>query len=186
MPASLLIIAVVVALLAIAIFLWTQLSRRRRAPSVKAPASIATLPQATAAPTPEDEGSFNPDATQMYMRPAKISATLNGNREGTLVSGARLVCLSGSQKGQSFALNEAGLIVGRNPSSDIVLSDSRVSGRHAWIGIVGGKALLRDLDSSNGTFLNTGTRAEGNTELCNNDTIFFGGHQGDQFRFVAE
>jgi pSer/pThr/pTyr-binding forkhead associated (FHA) protein len=185
MPASLLIIVVAISL-AIAIVLWMRQSRRRNDPGARPPAATTTLPQATTAPTPTNEASFNPDATQMYMRPAKISATLNGNREGTIVSGARLVCLSGSQKGQSFALNEAGLIVGRKPSSDIVLSDSRVSGRHAWVGIVGGKALLRDLDSSNGTFLNTGTRAEGNTELCNNDTIFFGGHQGDQFRFVAE
>jgi pSer/pThr/pTyr-binding forkhead associated (FHA) protein len=108
------------------------------------------------------------------------------NRAGATVDTATIVGLSGSQRGRSYQVVEAGLTIGRSPSCDVVLDDHRVSSRHAWVGIVDGKAVLRDLESTNGTFLNTATQTPiRQVELCGGDTIFFGGHQGDQFRFVA-
>ncbi len=70
---------------------------------------------------------------------------------------------------------------------DIVLADDRVSSRHAWIGFVDGRIVLRDLQSTNGAFLNAQTHASvSEVNLRSGDTIFFGGHQGDQFRFIAD
>lgn len=134
------------------------------------------------------QDAFDPAATQLYMRPPlSTPSAVQPKREGTAIAGARLVGLSGSQKGKSFAVTATGITVGRNATSDVLLTDSRVSGNHAWVGLVEGKAVLRDLKSTNGTFLNTNTKTTvTETELCSGDTIFFGGHQGDQFKFVAE
>jgi pSer/pThr/pTyr-binding forkhead associated (FHA) protein len=46
------------------------------------------------------------------------------------------------------------LTIGRAPESDIHLPDSSVSKRHALVYVEDGKAILEDLGSSNGTYLN--------------------------------
>ena len=55
------------------------------------------------------------------------------------------------------------LVLGRDPSNQVVLTDTLVSRRHACITLVDGLATIRDLDSQNGTRVNgetiTGTRA---------------------------
>ena len=100
---------------------------------------------------------------------------------------ARLVCVGGSQKDHSFAVTAAGITVGRDPKSDVVINDSRASYHHAWIGIIDHKAVLRDLGSTNGTFLNVAINSPvGEVVLKHGDTIFFGGHGRDQFRFVVD
>lgn len=185
-------IAFLIAVALIVVFvMWT---RSRKTPSHPQARTVTPPNPAELAPiltrTLQAQASFennDPDATQMYMRPSKTGSSAEAQkRAGTAVSGARLVGLAGSQKGHHYALTDAGVTVGRSPACEIVLSDARVSGQHAWIGLVNGKAVLRDLNSSNGTFLNTGAKVTGDTELCAGDTIFIGGHQGDQFRFVAE
>lgn len=132
--------------------------------------------------------AFDPTATQLYLRPPPATANADQQkRQGTVISGARLVGLSGSQKGTSVPLSAEGVTIGRATSCNVVLTDARVSGNHAWVGLVNGKAVLRDLKSTNGTFLNANTKTSvTEIELCSGDTIFFGGHQGDQFKFVAE
>jgi hypothetical protein len=137
---------------------------------------------------PQDD-DFDPNATQIYMRPPSGSAGPARPRKGESprIVSARLVGISGSVKGQSFPVAAAGISIGRHPECDVIVADPRVSSRHAWIGIVAGKAMLRDLKSTNGTFLNTQTRTSvSETELRSGDMISFGGHQGDQFRFVAD
>jgi hypothetical protein len=91
---------------------------------------------------------------------------------------ARLVCLSGSQKGKHFPISSIGLFVGRGPDCDIVIEDNRVSSHHAWIGVVKGRLELHDLHSTNGTYLNEHIDTSvTEVELRANDTIFFGGHK---------
>lgn len=47
------------------------------------------------------------------------------------------------------------ITIGRKPeSSDLVIEDPAVSGRHCELGISGGKFYLKDLGSSNGTYIN--------------------------------
>lgn len=130
---------------------------------------------------------FDSDATQVYLRPPVETAPRQRQGSAAPVAGAHLVSLSGSHKGATFPIAATGITIGRHPSSNIVLADPRVSSHHAWIGLVAGKAVLRDLKSTNGTFLNAQTHTSvSEVELRPGDTIFFGGHQGDQFRFVAD
>ena len=49
---------------------------------------------------------------------------------------------------------ESRVSIGRDPENDVHLSDSSVSRRHALIYMEDGKAILEDLGSSNGTYLN--------------------------------
>lgn len=149
-------------------------------------AAAASVP-VDAAPPP----AFDPNATRIHFRasPAAAASALPKRDEAILPAdgSARLVCVGGNQKGNSFPLTTAGVTVGRDPSSDIVIADPRASQRHAWVGIIDRKAVLRDLESTNGTFLNAQMDALVREVVLNpGDTIFFGGHGGDQFRFVAE
>jgi membrane fusion protein (multidrug efflux system) len=45
-------------------------------------------------------------------------------------------------------------VIGRSPGADVVVEDSRCSGRHALISRKGGRCVVRDLNSANGTFVN--------------------------------
>jgi len=69
---------------------------------------------------------------------------------------AKLVVLDGPNQGQERML-DAELTVGAEPSCDLVLDDAAVSRRHAVFSAQGGRILVRDLGSRNGTFLG-GTR----------------------------
>jgi hypothetical protein len=191
-------VALLAVILVAALALWSR-SRRNRPDGNEShedaagPATVTRVgthadhfPQRAA---PKEE--FDAEATQVFMRPSPGNSLGAPRRRDAAapidVTGARLVGLSGSHKGRSYPIGAAGITVGRNASCDIVLGDARVSGRHAWIGVIEGKLLLRDLKSTNGTFLNAQTHVSvSETELRSGDTIFFGGHQGDQFRFVAD
>lgn len=65
----------------------------------------------------------------------------------------RLVTIEGVPPGAVYAV-EGTLRIGRSDESDIVLNDPSVSRAHAVVEIASGHARLRDLESTNGTFLN--------------------------------
>ena len=46
------------------------------------------------------------------------------------------------------------VMIGRDTSNDIVLTDRSVSGKHAVVRLIGADWVLADLDSRNGTFVN--------------------------------
>jgi hypothetical protein len=189
-------LAVLLAVVLLVIFFFWQRSWRAQVDS-RPPDAGPTRPASTARVDTrarrDQEVSpgrdFDSDATLVYGGPGGSHAAVpRPRRENTApLAGAQLVGLNGSHRGRHFPIAERGITIGRNPSCDVVLADARVSSRHAWIGIVEGKAILRDLDSTNGTYLNAQTHSPvSEVELHNGDTVFFGGHQGDQFRFVAE
>src|ERR671927_1925944 len=68
------------------------------------------------------------------------------------------------------------VVLGRDPGADIVLTDptNEVSRRHARIRIRGTEAVLEDLVSTNGTFVN-GERLDGPYVLRAGDTVELGG-----------
>lgn len=146
----------------------------------------AALPKAASR---RDEADADADATRVYKRTSHAAPAAPLKREGALpgtLAGAQLVCLSGHHRGHHFPVVAKGITIGRSRSCDIVLVDERVSSHHAWIGMVEGKVMLRDLNSTNGTYLNAHSDVPiSEAELRPGDTIFFGGHQGDQFRFLA-
>jgi hypothetical protein len=65
----------------------------------------------------------------------------------------RLVIISGDKTGQSLALTEDSVTIGRSSDSSVVIKDDYTSTHHARLEIRGGTWVLRDLDSTNGTLL---------------------------------
>lgn len=67
---------------------------------------------------------------------------------------AYLVMLTGSTPGKIFALKRQDYIVGRDQEADLCLKDEGLSRQHARIRSQGGRHVLEDLGSTNGTFVN--------------------------------
>jgi|GEM_PF-3332341 pSer/pThr/pTyr-binding forkhead associated (FHA) protein len=84
--------------------------------------------------------------------------------------------LNGPLTGKSISL-QASQVIGRDPMCDIVLSDPGVSKRHAELRIENGELWLKDLGSSNGTYVN-GVRIQ-RQELQLGDKVGF-------YQFIAE
>lgn len=84
-----------------------------------------------------------------------------------------LTVRQGSQRGQRFSLDKDSIILGRVAGSDVVISDPEVSRRHASITWEGGQPIIRDLGSTNGTFVN-GVRLTAPQALRDGDTIGLG------------
>ena len=67
----------------------------------------------------------------------------------------RIVVRSGPLQGQVFRLAEGRLSIGRDPSNRLAIPDLAVSRQHCVIGITNGTAEISDLESHNGTFVNS-------------------------------
>jgi adenylate cyclase len=87
-------------------------------------------------------------------------------------STAYLVARSGPSPGTEFALSKARNTIGRAANNTLVFAQGEISKRHAEIVCEGGGYVVRDLGSSNGTFVNS-TRVQ-STKLANGDTVAFG------------
>ncbi len=83
-----------------------------------------------------------------------------------------VVPLQGSQRGELFTLSPHSSI-GTDPTCTVVLHDKFMSSKHAEIKAEGGVWVLKDLGSTNGTYVND-KRVEKH-ELVDNDFIKFGG-----------
>jgi hypothetical protein len=56
--------------------------------------------------------------------------------------------------GRSFALGDLPLIIGRSPDVEVVVNDSNVSRQHAEVWRTSQGVAIRDLESTNGTYVN--------------------------------
>lgn len=74
---------------------------------------------------------------------------------------------------QEFLLNSADTVLGREPSAGVYIDHPSVSRRHARISIESQGAMLQDLGSRNGTFLN-GRRIDGPAKIRHHDIIGLG------------
>jgi DNA-binding winged helix-turn-helix (wHTH) protein len=74
---------------------------------------------------------------------------------------------------QEIPLAEGENIIGRTRDAIVRISSSRVSRRHAKIVVTGGRAVLEDLGSKNGTFIR-GRKIHRPVELSDGDEICFG------------
>jgi pSer/pThr/pTyr-binding forkhead associated (FHA) protein len=81
--------------------------------------------------------------------------------------------VAGKDQGREFPLpQDLYIVVGRVSDVDILLLDEKVSRKHAKISTHGGKVMIEDLASRNGTFVN-GARIR-STELKEDDLIIIG------------
>ena len=85
-----------------------------------------------------------------------------------------LVALDGDQKGEDFRLQEGQNTIGSASDADVVIRDQTISGKHASLRYKEGKFFLTDLDSLNGTFLNSTEESIARSELKDNDLIRLG------------
>jgi diguanylate cyclase (GGDEF)-like protein len=67
---------------------------------------------------------------------------------------AYLIVLAGSSVGEMFILNTSRTVIGRGNQADIHIIDEGISRRHAEVMQEGDRVFVRDLGSTNGTFLN--------------------------------
>jgi len=93
---------------------------------------------------------------------------------------------SGSRAGQRELFDKSVISIGRHPINDLRFDPERdpdASSKHAEIRILGEKATLHDLDSTNGTFVN-GQRIAGERALFEGDLMSFG-REGPAVEFHA-
>jgi Inner membrane component of T3SS, cytoplasmic domain len=96
---------------------------------------------------------------------AVVTALITQAREKTRAVGERsapklpiqkkvsLLLTGGPLKGKTFPINKPQVLIGRT-EADIVIDDSKVSRKHCVVEVHDMVALLVDLDSNNGTFVN--------------------------------
>jgi hypothetical protein len=83
-----------------------------------------------------------------------------------------MVALNGQHKGEDFRLRSGKNVIGTAADCDIVLTDKKISRKHATIRFEGGEFQIADLDSSNGCFVNDEKIQK--HDLIDNDMIKLG------------
>ena len=95
------------------------------------------------------------------------------DRLGLTPAGARLVVIDdGGAETETIEITKDPVVIGRMSTNDVVLSDANVSRRHAELRRAGGRWLLVDLGSTNGTTVNGKLARE--HELGHGDRLMFG------------
>ena len=83
-----------------------------------------------------------------------------------------LTVRTGPEEGTVFDLENETIIVGRDVTNDVILTDAEVSRRHSRLTLSPQGYVLEDLGSTNGTFVN-GERLSGPYLLIPGDQIGF-------------
>src|SRR6188472_1654140 len=95
--------------------------------------------------------------------------TITANRANWHLSGQ----LADNEPVRQFRVDAARFTVGRRPESTLSIPSPTVSRNHAEMTVVEGGLLLRDLGSTNGTFVN-GTRIYEPCTVYHGDLLQFG------------
>lgn len=85
----------------------------------------------------------------------------------------QFVMRSGPTPGVTYPLEEDQLTIGRDASNGVAINDAEVSRKHSRLSFQGGKYVLEDLGSTNGTFVN-GQRLAGPVVLKPGDVVSLG------------
>jgi pSer/pThr/pTyr-binding forkhead associated (FHA) protein len=83
------------------------------------------------------------------------------------------VMRSGPTPGVTFPLDGDQLLIGRDSSNAVSINDAEVSRKHSRLSFQGGKYVIEDLGSTNGTFVN-GQRLAGPVVLKAGDVVSLG------------
>jgi S1-C subfamily serine protease len=98
---------------------------------------------------------------------------------------AQFTVISGSRAGQIDVFGQPQISIGRHPQCELKFDadlELEVSSRHATVTLQDGVYVLRDLDSTNGTFVN-GNRIQQDHLLANQDVVQFGAN-GPKVQFT--
>ena len=91
------------------------------------------------------------------------------------VVGHYLVVTEGAAQGTRVELDTAPVTIGRDTRQTLALADTGISRLHARVSLVQGQALVEDLGSTNGTFVD-GQRVTGPAKLGENSVLRLGTH----------
>lgn len=112
--------------------------REAAAPAPPAPPPPAPSTQKLQKVDATATGSDVPDAHLLQMPPGKRLS---------------LAVLQGPDQGRIFPITKSVFVIGRS-DADVVIEDGEVSRRHAQVEVKGALIILRDLKSTNGTYIN--------------------------------
>lgn len=90
-----------------------------------------------------------------------------------MTSQYQLIMRSGPTPGAAYTLEGDQITIGRDSTNTITINDAEISRRHARLSFQGGKYVLEDLGSTNGTFVN-GQRLAGPRVLKPGEVVSFG------------
>ena len=110
--------------------------------------------------------TIDPVAEARSTREREAAAGLPG------FSGFALIVASGPRRGLHWSLPDGATRVGRDPDDGIFLDDVTVSRHHAEFVVGDNRLLVRDLGSTNGTYVNGSRRDE--VELSSGDDVIIG------------
>jgi len=139
----------------------------RRSGTLRCPACNTTI-EVTAPAVGDQTTRLDADANLVAARP-------QGHRGSPrLPSDQRisLAVLEGKNAGQIFQVDHPRMILGR-AGADIALDDGEVSRQHACLEVHGSRVVLRDMDSTNGTFVDENKISE--MEIENRSEFRLGG-----------
>ncbi len=85
----------------------------------------------------------------------------------------QFIMRSGPTPGATYALEGDSITIGRDASNGIQINDAEMSRRHARLQFQGGKYVIEDLGSTNGTYVN-GQRLAAPYVLRTGDVVSFG------------
>src|SRR5262249_1988635 len=85
---------------------------------------------------------------------------------------ARLVVISKNQAGLSYELGRHWITIGRNPGNSFQIIESSVAGQHCEVRARGNELDVRDMRSTNGTFIKGSLISEGVLKM--GDTLRLG------------
>jgi len=84
-----------------------------------------------------------------------------------------LIVTEGAHKGKAIPVTKKEFVIGRDPKCHLRPSSSAVSKRHCVLVFLDGKLFVRDMNSTNGTFIND-KQIKGEHELNNEDKLSVG------------
>lgn len=97
----------------------------------------------------------------------------------------QLVMHAGPTPGKTFPLEADIITIGREAGNTIVINDAEVSRKHSQLTLQGGKYVLTDIGSTNGTFVN-GQRITGSHVLVPGEVISLGEQINLLFESLAQ
>jgi len=136
--------------------------------TLRCPGCGTSIP-VSAPPDPGDQTTrIDADANQIPTR-AKVPG---GDLSLPAAYKVSLAVLQGKDSGRIVPIDKPLVVLGRS-ECDVILDDSEISRQHASIEVHGSKVVLKDLGSTNGTFINDQKIAQ--TELENRAEFRIGG-----------
>lgn len=150
--------------------------------SARSTRARGTLPRAGAA---LESADVNPVQHTTAQHPETPIWTARGESAPAGGRHAFLLVLAGPQLGDIFPLEPGrDLVIGRRDDADVTIRDDGVSRRHASIRVEGEGAVLRDLGSANGTWVD-GART-GEARLADGNRVALGGGTVLKFAWADE